>query len=93
MLQDTGDLQNAEALIGPLVEEARELGLRNVLMGALLQRGTLHYWRSEYAEAEVSLREAQQLAAEVGDGFTALVAMLFRGLALVNQGRIGEGRR
>ena len=90
LLQDTGDLQNAEALIGPLVEEARELGLRGVLMGALLQRGTLHYWRSEYAEAEASLREAQQLAAEVGDGFWALVAMLFRGLALVNQGRIGE---
>ena len=93
LLQDTGDLQNAEALIGPLVEEARELGLRGVLMGALLQRGTLHYWRSEYAEAEASLREAQQLAAEVGDGFTALGALLFRGLALVNQGRVGEGRR
>ena len=46
LLQDTGDLQNAEALIGPLVEEARELGLQGVLMGALLQRGTLHYWRS-----------------------------------------------
>jgi tetratricopeptide (TPR) repeat protein len=93
LLQDTGDLQNAEALIAPLVEEARALGLRSVLMGALLQRGTLHHWRSEYAEAEASLREAHALAAEVGDGFTALGALLFRGLALVNQGRVGEGRR
>ena len=93
LLQDTGDLQNAEALLRPLVAEAQRLGLKSVLMGALLQRGTLHYWRSEYAESEARLKEALALATELGDGFIALCALFFIGNAQVNLGRIGEGRR
>jgi tetratricopeptide (TPR) repeat protein len=62
-------------------------------MGALLQRGTLHYWRSEYAEAEARLREALALSTELGDGFIAIAALFFSGNAQVNLGRIGDGRR
>ncbi|HEY6546602.1 MAG TPA: AAA family ATPase, partial [Vicinamibacteria bacterium] len=93
LLQDMGELESAESVLVPLLEEARRLGLRPVLMGALLQRGTLHYWRSEYAESEALLVEALSLATELGDGFTALVALFFAGNARVNLGRIGEGRR
>ena len=92
LLQDTGELREAEALLGPLLDEARSLGLRPVLMGALLQRGTLHYWRSEYAEAEARLLEALALAAETGDASTTLVALMFAGIAQINLGRIGKGR-
>ncbi len=93
LLQDAGELGKAEALLRPLVDEARSLGLRPVLMGALLQRGTLHYWRSEYAEAETCLLEALTLATETGDGSTALVALMFAGNAQVNLGRIGKGQQ
>ena len=92
LLQDTGDLGSAEALLQPLVEEARSLGLRPVLMGALLQRGTLHYWRSEYALAEGCLLEALALATETGDASTTLVALMFTGNAQISLGRIGKGR-
>ena len=93
LLQDTGDLGNAESVLQPLVDEARALGLRPVLMGALLQRGTLHYWRSEYAEAEARLTEALALATETGDASTTLVALMFAGNAQINLGRIGKGRQ
>ncbi|HEY6547694.1 MAG TPA: AAA family ATPase, partial [Vicinamibacteria bacterium] len=93
LLQDTGDLANAEALLGPLVDEARGLGQKSVLMGALFQRGSLHYWRSEYEPAEARLQEALTLATETGDGFTALVALMLTGISQVNLGRVAEGRK
>lgn len=93
LLQDTGDLANAEAILGPLVDEARALGQKSVLMGALFQRGSLHYWRSEYAAAEALLQEALALATETGDGFTALVALMLTGISQVNLGRVAEGRQ
>jgi tetratricopeptide (TPR) repeat protein len=93
LLQDTGELAQAEALLDPLVDEARALGPKSVLMGALFQRGSLHYWRSEYAAAEARLREALALATETRDGFTALVALMLTGISEVNLGRVAEGRK
>jgi hypothetical protein len=93
LLQDAGELQSASGLLRPLLAEAQRLGLKSVLMSALLQRGTLHYWHSEYAEAEARLQEALALATELGDGFIATAALFFTGNALVSLGRIGEGRR
>jgi len=93
LLQDEGELTEVEPLLVRVLADARRLELEPALLGALVQRGTLHYWRSEYSKTEECHREALALSTRLGNGFWALLCLMFLGASQANQGRLGEALR
>ena len=77
-------------LLDDAIAAARRRGPRVALKIALSYRGFVHYWQTEYQAAEATSVEALSIATELGDGFYALAARMFLGLARANLGRISE---
>ena len=85
-----GRLEEAVPLLDDAIESARRVGAPVALKMALSYRGLVHYWQTEYQVTEATSVEALALATQLGDGFYALAARMFLGLARVNLGRISE---
>jgi len=62
-----------------------EHGLVGVGLG-----GALYLWRQEYEEGHRILDISLDKARELGTGFSVLTGLFFQGMALGNQGRLGE---
>jgi tetratricopeptide (TPR) repeat protein len=88
-----GRLRDGAPLLDEVVAAARAGGPPIALQTALGFRGLIHYWQTEYEAADACCAEAAALAADRGDGFTALGIRLFVGLARVSLGRVGDGLR
>ena len=84
-----GQFEEAVPLLDDAIEAARRVGAPVALKIALSYRGLVHYWQTEYQAAEITSVEALSLA-RLGDGFYALAARMFLGLARVHLGRISE---
>jgi tetratricopeptide (TPR) repeat protein len=85
-----GRLGEAGPVLDGAIASARRRGPRVALKIALTYRAFAHYWQTEYGAAETTGFEAVSTATELGDGFYALAARMFLGLARANQGRISE---
>jgi tetratricopeptide (TPR) repeat protein len=85
-----GRLDEAGPVLGEVIASARRGGLQVALEIALSSRGLAHYWQTEYEATETTSVEALSVATELGDGFYALAARMFLGLARANLGRISE---
>ncbi len=87
-----GRLFEAAPLLDEVLVRARHRGLRVALKLALMYRGFVHYWQTEYQATEARSAEAAAAAAagDIGDGFYALAARMFCGLSRVHLGRISE---
>jgi tetratricopeptide (TPR) repeat protein len=72
------------------IAAARRCGASTALQIALSYRTLVHYFQTEYAAAEARSVEAVTLARERRDGFHALAAWMFTGLARTNLGRMSE---
>jgi tetratricopeptide (TPR) repeat protein len=73
-----------------IIAEAGAINHRPALVSALVERGELHFQRSEYELAEGTLTRAAALASETGDGFTHLYSLFFLGLVAGNTGRMSR---
>jgi len=85
-----GELSDASALMDQIISSARSIGYKPGLMGSLNWRGALHFFQSEYERGETLLSESYELASELRDGFSLLVALFFLGLLRGNLGRMSE---
>jgi tetratricopeptide (TPR) repeat protein len=85
-----GRFGEAVPMLDGAIDSARRHGPPAALQMALSYRGLVHYWQTEYAEAEARSVEAEALARERGDGFYFLGAGMFKGLARANLGRMSE---
>jgi tetratricopeptide (TPR) repeat protein len=85
-----GRLQEAARALDEVIASARASGAASALATGLWYRGFVHYWRSEYREAEALTAEGALVAEELGDAFTSLAARMFAGLSRVNLGRMSE---
>ncbi len=88
ILQHQGQLAQCRPLLDEVL--ARPPEHRPTLLQALTYRGTLHYWQSEYLEAEARIGEALALASQQRDGRMMLIDLMMLGLARGNLGRIAE---
>jgi tetratricopeptide (TPR) repeat protein len=85
-----GRPDEAAHALDDVISSARASGAASALGTGLWYRGFVHYWRSEYAAAETLSAEGALVAEELGNGFDALGARMFEGLARVNLGRVSE---
>jgi tetratricopeptide (TPR) repeat protein len=83
-----GELAEAKPLLDETIRLARSIDHRPAIAAALAWRGALHYWQSEYREADVLLTEAHQRAEDIRDSFIVLFSLFIAGLTRGNQGRI-----
>jgi len=90
VLVGQGRFDEAIPVLDRAVEAARQGGPAVALKIALLYRGLVHYWQTEYHATETACLEALSLATALGDGFYALGARMFLGLARGNLGRLSE---
>ena len=90
VLVGEGRLAEAGPMLDEVIASARRGGPSRALKIALSYRGLVHYWQSEFQATEATCLEALSLATELGDGFYALAARMFLGLARANLGRISE---
>lgn len=86
----SGELVEATAAFERAIPVARSLKHRPAMVVGLTYFGILHFWRSDYVEAERIQVEASQLAAEARDGFHLPLALFYLGLTRANRGRISE---
>ena len=85
-----GRFEEAVPLLDDAIASARRVGAPVALKIALSLRGLVHYWQTEYQATETASVEALSLSSQLGDGFYALGARMFLGLARTNLGRISE---
>jgi tetratricopeptide (TPR) repeat protein len=90
ILQDGGDLAECRFLLEEVLDRARRRKHVPSQIAALAYRGIVHYWQSEFPEAELRLSEALALALEAHDAFHLAVGRLFLGLSQGNLGRISQ---
>ncbi|HEX9190399.1 MAG TPA: AAA family ATPase [Vicinamibacteria bacterium] len=90
VLVGQGRFDEAIPMLDRAIETARQGGPAVALKIALLYRGLVHYWQTEYLATETACIEALSLATALGDGFYALGARMFLGLARGNLGRLSE---
>jgi tetratricopeptide (TPR) repeat protein len=83
-----GELAEAKPLLDDTIRLARSIDHRPAMAAALAWRGALHYWQSEYEQADRLLVEAHDLAEEIRDSFVVLFALFIAALTRGNQGRI-----
>jgi tetratricopeptide (TPR) repeat protein len=85
-----GKLGEAERLFDRAIPELQEAGLQMQALEGVIYRGALHVWRQEYDDANRILRFVKEKAREAGSGFNIAGAHFFHGIALGNQGQLGE---
>ena len=85
-----GELPKAKTILDEVISVARSIGHKPVLASGLGWRGLLHFFQTEYEVAEKILIEANEVAAEIRDGFLVLLALFALGLTRGNLGRISE---
>lgn len=85
-----GELPKAKTILDEVISVARSIGHKSVLASGLGWRGLLHFFQTEYEVAEKILIEANEVAAEIRDGFLVLLALFALGLTRGNLGRISE---
>jgi tetratricopeptide (TPR) repeat protein len=85
-----GRLREAVPVLDQVIASARRSGPQGALQIGLSYRGLAHYWQTEYVGTEACCVEAIALASRRGDGFYALAARMFLGLARANLGRISD---
>jgi tetratricopeptide (TPR) repeat protein len=90
ILQHEGDLDDCRRILDEVALLARGAGHQRALLAAVAYRGVVHYWQTEYAQAEERLTEALALAREARDGLMVLICLQFVGLARGNRGRISQ---
>ncbi len=83
-----GELAEAKPLLDETIKLARSIDHRPALAAALAWRGALHYWQTEYDEADRLLTEAHRHAEEIRDSFVVLFSLFIAGLTRGNLGRI-----
>ncbi len=88
-----GNFPQAITLLDEVSEVARREGPPVALEIALVSRGLVHYWQTEFEPAEAAMDEAAAMAADRGDAFNALAIRMFLGLSRVKLGRISDGLR
>jgi tetratricopeptide (TPR) repeat protein len=77
-------------MLDDTIASARSRGLRVALKIGLAYRNLVHYFQTDYPSAEAACVEGLAVATEMGDGFYALAARMFLGLARANLGRVSE---
>jgi tetratricopeptide (TPR) repeat protein/predicted Ser/Thr protein kinase len=85
-----GELQKAELLFSRSIPILQSAGLRAEAVQAVVLSGALHTWRLEYDDAHRIYMVALNKARELGSTFDIVGAHFFNGMALGNQGRLGE---
>ena len=85
-----GELREAEPALSQAIDLARSIGPGPALAEALMWRGALYYWQTDYAAADWALSESVRLTAELREGFHLLLSLFLTGLTRGNQGRISE---
>jgi hypothetical protein len=84
--QASGNLVQAKSGFETILRSVRE---RAPLM-AVTYRAVLHFFQTEYEDADRALLNAKTLATGKRDGFYLALSMFFRGLTLGNLGRVSE---
>jgi tetratricopeptide (TPR) repeat protein len=85
-----GRLDEARGMLDESIQIARRLGHQPALMVGRAWRGLLHYFQSEYTEAEEELHEALELSTRMLDAFMVRYCLFFLGLTRANEGRISD---
>jgi tetratricopeptide (TPR) repeat protein/predicted Ser/Thr protein kinase len=85
-----GDLEAAEQLMDHAVPVLTEKGPRQHAVEAIVHRGSIHMWRSEYQAAERRAQEGLHRARELGIEVNLFPNLFQCGIALGNQGRLSE---
>jgi len=85
-----GELPKAKTMLDEVISVARSIGHKPVLASGLGWRGLLHFFQTEYEDAEKVLIEANRVAAEIRDGFLVLLSLFALGLTRGNLGRMSE---
>jgi tetratricopeptide (TPR) repeat protein len=85
-----GKLDEAEPLYAHAVPVLQKAGSPIQALEGVLYSGALHMWRQEYDEAHRVFKIALDTARECGWGYAIAGVHLFQGIALGNQGRLGE---
>jgi len=85
-----GDLEAAEQLMDRAVLVLTEKGPPQYAVEAIVHRGNIHMWSSEYKAAEHRAREGLQRAREIGIEVNLFPNLFLCGIALGNQGRLSE---
>jgi tetratricopeptide (TPR) repeat protein len=85
-----GRFDEAIPMLDRAIAASRRGGPAVALKIALVYRALVHYWQTEYHATETACIEALSLATALGDGFYALGARMFLGLARGNLGRLSE---
>jgi tetratricopeptide (TPR) repeat protein len=88
--QADGEIVALKPINDDIVQTARATRNKPVLCAGLGQRGTVHFFQTEYELAEPVLSEALALARELRDAFSVLVDLFFLGLVQGNRGRISD---
>ncbi len=85
-----GELAKAKPMLDDIINGARTLNYRPVLLTGLAWRAILHFFQTEYDAAERMLAEARELASELSDAFLLLEGYFVLGMVQGNQGRVSE---
>jgi tetratricopeptide (TPR) repeat protein len=88
-----GELAEAKPLYDEVIRVARSIDHRPALLGALTWRSFVHFFQSEYNDAEALLIEASELAKELHDGFRLLNCLFCLGMVQGNLGRMSDALR
>jgi tetratricopeptide (TPR) repeat protein len=90
ILQHEGNLEECRTILDEISALAAACGHRRALAVALAYRGIVHYWQSEYLEAEERLAQALPIATDQHDSLVTLVCLQFLGLARGNRGLMSQ---
>jgi tetratricopeptide (TPR) repeat protein len=85
-----GELDAAEPLFDRAVPVLQKAGFHSEALEWLINSGALHMFRQEYDDANRILRFAKDKAREAGSGIYIMGAQFHHGIALGNQGQLGE---
>jgi tetratricopeptide (TPR) repeat protein/tRNA A-37 threonylcarbamoyl transferase component Bud32 len=85
-----GELAEAKLLFDEVIRVARTINHKPALASALVYRGFVHFFQSEYTRSEEALTEARDLALELRNGFNLLHCLFGSGIAQGDLGRMSE---
>ncbi len=85
-----GELQTAESLFARSIPVLQSAGLQAQAVQSVVISAGLHTWRNEYDDAHRVCEDALNLARELGSTFDIIGAHWFNGMALGNEGRLGD---
>jgi tetratricopeptide (TPR) repeat protein len=85
-----GELDVVERLFAHAIPVLQDAGLQRQALEGVLLSAALHTWRQEYEDAHRILAVAINSARELGVGYAIVGAHFFQGMALGNEGRLGD---